>query len=119
MKKHTISFKNAFIGIYTAARTQSNIRFHLIAATLVFFLSIYLSVSLLEGLILVLTAGFVFVAEMLNTSLEFLSDAVTLEHNELIGHTKDVAAGAVLISAILALVVGALIFIPKLITLFN
>jgi diacylglycerol kinase len=119
MKKHTISFRNAFIGIYTATKTQSNIRFHLIAAISVFLLSVYLQVSLIEGLILLLTAGFVFVTEMVNTSIEFLSDAVTLEKNDLIKHAKDVAAGGVLISAILAMAVGSLIFLPKIFALLG
>jgi len=114
MKKHTISFKNALIGIYTAARTQTNIRIHLFATIIVFLLGVYLQVNLTEGLILLLTIASVFVAEMFNTAIEFLSDAVTEEENELIRHTKDVAAGAVLFSAILALAVGSLIFIPKL-----
>lgn len=117
MRKHTISFKNAFIGIYTATRTQTNIRFHLIATILVFLLGAWLQVSLIEGLVLILTITTVFVAEMFNTAIEFLSDAVTLEQNELIGHAKDVSAGAVLFSALLAATIGGLIFIPKLLAL--
>ena len=115
MRHHTISFKNAFTGIYTATRTQTNIRIHLIATITVFLASVYYRVSLTEGLILILTIASVFVAEMFNTAIEFLSDAVTLEHNELIDHAKDVSAGAVLFSAILALSVGLLIFLPKII----
>lgn len=113
MRHHTISFRNAIIGIYTAARTQTNIRIHLIATTTVFLASVYLRVTLNEGLILLLTIATVFVAEMFNTSIEFLSDAVTLDQNENIGHAKDISAGAVLFSAVLAFAVGLLIFIPK------
>jgi len=113
MRKYTISFRNALTGIYTATHTQTNIRIHLIATILVLIISIYLQVTLIEGLILILTIATVFVAEMFNTALEFLSDAVTLEHNQLIGHAKDISAGAVLISAILALTIGLFIFIPK------
>ena len=117
MRQHTISFRNAFTGIYTATHTQTNIRIHLIATILVSIISIYLRVTLIEGLILILTIATVFVAEMFNTAIEFLSDAVTLERNELIGHAKDISAGAVLISAILAFAVGFIILMPKIITL--
>ena len=57
----------------------------------------------------------VMLAEMINTSLEFMADAVTLEHNENIKMAKDVAAGAVLITSIFAAVIGMFIFIPKII----
>ncbi|MBU1922635.1 diacylglycerol kinase family protein [Patescibacteria group bacterium] len=113
MRRHTISFKNAFTGIYTAARTQANIRIHLLATIIVLLAGAYFQVSLTEGLILMLTIASVFVAEMFNTAIEFLADAVTRKDNEFIRHAKDVAAGAVLFSAILALAVGFLIFYPK------
>lgn len=118
MRKHTISFKNAAQGILTATRSQSNIRFHLFSTTLVFLLSVYLEVNLTEGLILILTVTTVFVAEMFNTAIEFLSDAVTLKENQLIRKAKDVAAGGVLFAAVLAAAVGGLIFIPKLLLIF-
>lgn len=113
MRRHTISFKNALIGIVTAARTQANIRVHLLIASLVFLLGAYLKISLVEAMILILTVAVVLIAEMANTALEFLSDAVTLEQNALIKDTKDIAAGAVLVAAIFAALIGLIIFIPK------
>jgi len=118
MSSYPISFANAFAGIVIAARTQTNIRIHLFATTIVFLASVYFHISLTEGLILILTIAQVYVAEMFNTALEFLSDAVTKEQNQLIKYTKDVAAGGVFFSAALALVIGILIFLPKVIRLF-
>ena len=114
MHRHTISFKNAAIGIYTAARTQANIRIHLIISTVVLIAGAYFKISIIEAVVLLLTIAMVIIAEMFNTSIEFLSDKVTKEHDELIKYTKDVSAGAVLVSAIFAAIIGSIIFIPKL-----
>jgi diacylglycerol kinase (ATP) len=117
MRRHTISFQNAAQGILTATHSQTNIRFHLASTIAVFLLSVYLRISLVEGLVLILTVTGVFDAEMFNTAIEFLADAVTLEDNDQIRHAKDISAGAVLFAAVLAAAVGGLIFIPKLIAL--
>lgn len=119
MRKHTISFINASKGLLTATRTQANIRFHLVAAMGVFVAGVFFKISLIEALILLLTVAVVFIAELANTALEFLSDAITLEYNENIKHTKDIAAGAVMVSAIFAAIIGAVIFIPKIFLAFN
>jgi diacylglycerol kinase len=115
MRKHTISFKNASIGILTAARTQTNIRIHLLASAIVLIAAVYFRISPDQAIDLILTVGMVLISEMANTAIEFLSDAVTLDQNEHIKHAKDVAAGAVLISAIFAAIVGLTIFVPKII----
>lgn len=115
MKKHTISFLNAFKGIWTALITQSNLRFHFLAASLVVMAALYLQIPMLEIIILIMTICLVMVTEMVNTSLEFMSDAITLEYSEKIKHAKDVSAGAVLISAFFSVLVGLMIFAPKLI----
>lgn len=117
MRKHTISFKNAFIGIYTAIITQVNMRIHFTFTSLVLILAVWLKVSITEALVLVLTISSVLVAEMGNTAIEFLADTVTLEKNEGIKHAKDIAAGGVLIAAIFSVIVGVVIFLPKLLSL--
>lgn len=114
MRKHTISFINAFKGIWTAIVTQSNLRVHFIIGSLVLLAASYLQLSLFDILVLVLTISIVMIAEMVNTSLEFMADAITLEHNENIKFAKDVSAGAVLLSAIFAILIGTMIFLPKL-----
>jgi len=119
MKQHSISFVNAGHGIWTAIITQTNIRIHIIVGSLVIFLSSYLHITFDQVIDLILTISVVLVAEMVNTSLEFLSDAVTLEHNLNIKYAKDVAAGAVLISAIFAIFIGIIIFAPQLLDLLS
>lgn len=115
MKKHTISFINAANGIWTAIITQANIRIHLVVGSIVLFSAVYLQLSFDDVIDLVFAVSLVITAEMVNTSLEFMSDAITLEHNENIKRAKDVASGAVLISAIFAAIIGIMIFLPKII----
>ena len=109
---HTISFKNAFKGIWIAVTTQNNLRVHFLLGSLVIFAAAYLRLSIQHVLVLVLAISQVMVAEMVNTSLEFLSNAVTLDQNNFIKYAKDVSAGAVLLSVIFAILIGFMIFIP-------
>ncbi len=66
-----------------------------------------------EIILLVLTISVVMVTELVNTSLEFLADGVTTDYREYIKHAKDVSAGAVLLSSLFAILIGAIIFLPK------
>ncbi len=113
MRRHTISFINASKGIWFAVLTQPNLRVHFVIASLVIFAASYFNISISELVALVLTISVVVIAEMVNTSLEFMSDAITLEKNDNIRYAKDVSAGAVLLSAIFAIFIGLMIFIPK------
>lgn len=114
IRRHTLSFKHAFAGIYSALSTQVNLRVHFIAGAFAIVLGYYLGISRFEYLIIILTIGTVIVSEMANTALEHLADAVTLEHNEFIKMAKDVAAGSVLLTATLSIVIAAVIFLPRL-----
>lgn len=115
MKKHTISLINAARGIWTAIITQANIRIHFIIGSIVLFLAAYLRLSADQIIDLIIAISLVVTAEMINTSLEFMSDAITLDHDENIKWAKDVSAGAVLITAIFAALIGLIIFLPKII----
>lgn len=115
MQRHTISFKHAFEGIWTALTTQTNIRIHFLIGSLVLIAAVYLSIPFAQILVLILTISVVMLAEMVNTSIEFFCNAITTEKNDYIKHAKDVSAGAVLLAAIFALLIGLVIFIPKLI----
>jgi len=115
VRRHTISIKNALRGIYWAISNHPNFSIHILAIIVVAILSFLLGVSKAEVLILLLTIGFVFSIELVNTSIEALSDKVAGgKYHDLIKITKDVSAGAVLVSAITAIVIGAVIFLPKL-----
>ncbi len=100
-------------------RTQRNMRFHVFAAAVVLALSVAVGASRLELAILVLVMMVVFVTEMLNTALEFAVDLVTEEYHPLAKLSKDVSAGAVLVSSAGAVVVGGLILLDDLAPLLS
>ena len=112
---HTISFKHAFNGLRVAFFTQPNFRVHTLAATTVIIAGLYFHLSLFEWFILVLTIGLVIVAELINTAIEAVVDLHTNQYNHFAKIAKDVAAAAVLMTAITSLILGLLIFLPKLI----
>jgi diacylglycerol kinase len=106
-------FIYAFKGIATLFRTQRNARIHLGFFVLAVVCGFLFKISLGEWGLIILAAGLVFAAEALNTALEFLADAVHPEQHPKVGQAKDAAAGAVLIAAIAALLVGLMVFVPK------
>jgi len=112
------SFKHAFRGIWLILHTQHNMRIHLVAAAVVVGMGIYTNVTLHEWLFLAIAIGLVVVAELVNTGIEYLGDAITGEQDENIRNAKDVSAGAVLIAALTAALIGGVVFIPKLISMF-
>lgn len=113
------SFGNAFAGLGHVLRTQRNARIHLVMALLAVALAVVLRLSLEEWAILALTIGFVFVAEMFNSVAEAAVDAVTQEYHPLAKVAKDIAAGAVVFAAIVSVIVGLLLFGPRLWTVWR
>ena len=103
------SFDHAYRGLIYAVRTQRNMRFHVVVAALVLVASLFLGVSKFELAVLVLVIVAVFITEMFNTALEFAVDLVTKEYHPLAKLSKDVSAGAVLVSSVGAVLVGYLI----------
>ncbi len=112
------SFGYASRGILKLFRTERNASIHLAATILVIILGIYLEVNITEWCLLVLSVGMVFGAEGLNTAIEQIVDLVSPEIHDKAGMAKDIAAGGVLLSAICAAIVGALIFVPKIVMMF-
>lgn len=108
------SFVYAGRGIGILLSTQVNARIHAVATVLVLFGGIWLHISASDWALIVLAVVAVWVAEGLNTAVEFLVDLVSPEFQPLAGRIKDVAAGAVLIAAIGAVLVGLLVFGPPL-----
>jgi diacylglycerol kinase len=106
------SFKFAWRGVWLTLKSQHNAWIHALATVLVVLAGLLLGISRLDWCAVVLACAAVWTAEALNTALEFLADATTSELHPLIGNAKDVAAGAVLITAFAALVVGILVFTP-------
>lgn len=108
------SFRFAMDGIASFFLREHNAWLHFIATVAVFTLAAFTGVSKLELLALVFAVGFVWVAEMFNTCIERVMDFVSVKQDAEIKFIKDLAAGAVLTAAITALVVGLVVFIPKL-----
>lgn len=111
------SFKYAFAGLKILFIEEHNARIHAIGAVLAIVLGFVLKVSLNEWIALVIGMALVFVCELFNTSLEALADFVSPEKHPQIKKVKDLAAAAVLMSALSALITGIIIFLPKIIQL--
>ena len=116
MKKDPLykSFGYAFQGIFNTIRTERNIKIHCAAAILVTIFGIWLQISKTEWMICFILFGLILALELVNTAVEATVDLFTEERKPLAKKAKDAAAGAVLIVAIFAAVIGILIFIPKL-----
>ena len=113
------SFTYAFAGIGHFFKTQQNAWIHAAACALTLIFGVICQLNATEWCIIIFCNAIVFTAEMLNTAIEWLTDLVSPEFNPIAGKVKDVAAAAVLFSAIGAGVVGLIIFLPKLILLFK
>lgn len=92
---------------------EHNARIHALAAVLVLILSWVLKISALEWLAVIGAIAMVFIAELVNSSIEKLADVISTEPNKNIGTVKDMAAAAVLVAAIFAVIVFGVIFFPK------
>ena len=116
MKKDPLykSFGYAFQGIFNTIRTERNIKIHCAAAILVTIFGIWLQISKTEWMICFILFGLILALELVNTAVEATVDLFTEERKPLAKKAKDAAAGAVLVAAIFATVIGILIFIPKL-----
>ena len=106
------SFRYAFAGIAVVLRSQHNAWIHALATVAVVVAGFWLKVAAADWCWLVLAIAAVWVAECMNTAIEFLADLVSPEIHPLIKKAKDAAAGAVLIAAIAAAIVGVLVFWP-------
>ena len=117
IRRHTISFKNAFAGIVWAVKTQPNFRVHLFLSLAALVLGSILTISYIEMTIIVFTIILGLTCEMINTSIEAMTDLITTEHRENAKIAKDVAAGMMLTTATGAVVVAIFIFVPHLLNL--
>jgi len=111
LSKRIRSFGFAFQGLKTLFKEEHNARIHLLAAIGVVLLGLALDISKSEWLAITLVIGFVFVTEILNTAIENMADFVSPEKEPAIKKIKDLAAAGVLVSAIVALVVGCVVFV--------
>jgi len=113
------SFRPAFKGIGLLFRNEHNAWIHMVVSLAVIGFGIVFSLTAVEWIALILSIGFVFMAEMINSSIEKLADAVEEKTNEKIRIAKDLAAGAVLVAAICAAAIGLIVFVPHAIGLLT
>jgi diacylglycerol kinase len=111
--KYSQKFLNAFRGMYIVWKTTRLISVHLLSTLLVIFFGFYFNVSSIEWVALVFAIGFVFVSEAFNTAIEIDIDLTSPEYHPYARDTKDVAAAAVLLSVFVSVIIGLIIFLPK------
>ena len=111
-RRRVASFGHAGRGVWSALRSEVHLRFHAAATVLVIGLGFHLGITRLEWALITLAVTSVWTAELMNTAIETLTDLASPAYHPLAGKAKDVAAGAVLLAALGAAVVGALVFGP-------
>lgn len=116
-RKRLRSFGYAFNGIRLLITKEHNAWIHCFAAVCVVLAGFLMDISKMEWIACVIVIGAVLATEAVNSAVEALADFVSPEYSEAIKRTKDLAAGAVLLMAMAAAVVGGIIFFPKLIAL--
>jgi len=107
------SFEFAFKGLKIMYRQEHNFRVHVFAAVLVVLFGIFFDISSLEWILITIVIGFVLVSEIFNSAVERIANFVSPEHHEMIGTIKDLCASMVLVAAVVSIIVGLIIFIPK------
>ena len=107
------AMKNAIRGCSLVVKNERNIKIQIVAAILATIMGFMFKISSVEWLVLVLTIFFVIVTECLNTAVEKTVDMITNKYSESAKNVKDISAGAVLFSAIASVIVGLIIFLPK------
>lgn len=112
------SFKHALTGILLVLKTERNMKFHMLAAVAVVILALVLKVPAYQWPWLVIAIALVIAAECLNTAVEHICDLVVgSKYDPDVKKAKDAAAGAVLVIAAMAAIIGLLVFIPRLLAL--
>ena len=113
------SFYNALYGIAYCFKTQRNIPLIMIATVAVLLLSWWFAISIIELLIVITAIGLVIITETVNTAIEKAVDLITDKYHPLARLAKDVAAGGVLLAVLYSIVVGLIIFLPRLLELIS
>lgn len=114
LKKRLRSFGFAFAGIIAFVRSEPHALLHFIATIIVVAAGVYFHITGMQWIAILIMIAIVWITEMLNTVVEKVMDHVAPDYHPRVKWIKDVAAGAVLIAAIIAIIVGAIIFIPYL-----
>ncbi|WP_106497113.1 diacylglycerol kinase family protein [Lentibacillus sp. Marseille-P4043] len=117
-KKRGIGIRYAWNGLVEVLKTERNFQIHTVTAIIIIGVSFLLQLNVVEWAIILFSIGFVFVAEMTNTAIERIIDYVKPDIHPIAKAIKDIAAGSVLVAALIAVIIGFIIFLPKLYRLF-
>ncbi len=117
-KKQLRSFGYAWKGIRCCVGKEQNLSFHLIATVVTVIAGFLLEITRIDWMIVILCIGVVIAAELFNSAIEKLVDLVSPERHPIAGQVKDIAAGAVLVCAATAAIIGLIVFIPYLTRFF-
>lgn len=113
------SVKNCLDGIGYVTKSEKNFKREIVLGIIALILSYILKIDKIEFIIVLTMICLVLTAEIINTAVERTVDLVTKEYHELARIAKDVSAGSVLVTSIFSLIIGIIIFIPKIITLLG
>ena len=119
LTKRIKSFTYAFRGIISSVKNEHNVRIHISLLTVAIIFAIVFKINYLEWCLLFIVMAMVLTAELFNSAIEKLADIVEPDWNKKVMLLKDYSAGAVLVSAIVSILVGCLIFVPKIIHVLN
>ena len=119
LKRLIYGFGYAGRGIYSAIKSEQNLAIEIGVAIMAIIMGFLLKISLIEFAIIALTIAVVLSFELINTSIEYTVDMAMPEIHPLAKVAKDVSAGAVLVSAITSIIIGLIIFLPKLLALLK
>ena len=112
-KKIINSFEYAFEGIFTSFKTERNMKIHVLIMILVILTGVILKIDKMDWIICIILFALVIGGELFNTTIETVVDMIMPEKNEKAKIAKDISAGAVLVLAIGAAIIGIMIFLPK------
>ena len=107
------SVKYAIRGVFLLIKTEASIKIQVVIALIMTGIGFYMHLTKLEWILQFLAIGLVLVAEALNTAIEKLADFIEPNFDKRIGFVKDIAAGAPAIAAIIAIIIGLIIYLPK------
>ena len=118
ISKRLKSFTYAFNGLKILVKEEHNSWIHIAITICVVIAGFLLHISLTEWLAVILCMGLVFASELINSAIENLADFVSPQKNEIIKKVKDLSAAAVLIATFCSVIVGLVVFLPKIVALF-
>lgn len=113
------SFKYAFEGVFTFFRYERNGQVQFVAAVIAVVLGFWLHITNAEWIVIVLCIATVLSLEMINTAVEKICNLIQPDYHPAVKTIKDISAGAVLLSAVASLIIALIIFLPRVLLLFN